>query len=150
MAIVGDSAARVVADAMIRMPKVLPPDALVSEVRALFTDDHVVMVLLTRGGVLLGTLERDDLPGCAPPSGQALPFSRLTGRVVSPTASVDAAHARLLEEGRRRLAVVDADGMLRGLLCLKRRRTTFCTDAGVAARARGAGVTPASTTLATS
>jgi hypothetical protein len=37
--------------------------------------------------------------------------------------------------GERRRAVIDADGRLLGLLCLKSRLTGFCSDSDVAARA---------------
>jgi len=36
--------------------------------------------------------------------------------------------------GQRRAAVVDGDGLLLGLLCLKHHGGGFCTDAGVASR----------------
>ena len=39
------------------------------------------------------------------------------------------------EQGTRRLAVVDDDGDLLGLLCLKRTLDGFCSDADVRARA---------------
>lgn len=40
--------------------------------------------------------------------------------------------------GQRRLAVVDADNRLLGLLCLKRDLSGFCTDSGFNARAQDA------------
>jgi hypothetical protein len=43
---------------------------------------------------------------------------------------------------RVRLAVVDDDGVLTGLLCLKRKLTGFCTDADVAARAAERATAP--------
>jgi hypothetical protein len=51
-------------------------------------------------------------------------------------------HALLLHTGRRRLAVVDGAGRLLGLLCLTRRRTGYCSDAGVAERARSRRCAP--------
>ncbi len=44
---------------------------------------------------------------------------------------------RLIHRGLRRLAVVDDNGLLMGLLCLKRKLTGFCSDADVAARGAG-------------
>ncbi|MGY1746573.1 CBS domain-containing protein [Blastococcus sp. SYSU D00695] len=128
-----------VGEVMVRMPKVLPATASVADVRAVLADDHVVMALLTDGGRLRGTLLREDLPPDAPPSTPALGLSRLAGRTVSPAEPLAAVHRRLLAEGVRRLAVVDDDGRLLGLVCLKRRRDGFCSDAGIAARARAAG-----------
>jgi hypothetical protein len=40
----------------------------------------------------------------------------------------------MLAAGLRRLAVVDGQGSLLGLLCLKRHLGGFCSDADVAAR----------------
>jgi len=126
-----------VVDLVVRLPKTLGPDASVAEVRAALTDDHVHMVLLTEDGRLVGTLVRDDLPdrGSVAEDSAALPHAELEGRTVSPRVSAGEAMA-LLAGGGRRLAVVDDAGRLLGLLCLKRRRTGFCSDEDVAARAR--------------
>jgi CBS domain-containing protein len=131
-----------VADVMIGRPKTLPSDASVAAARAVLADDHVVMVLLTEDGVLRGTLLREDLPDTAPGPAPALPLSRLTGRTVAPAAPLADVHELLVRTGRRRLAVVDDEGRLLGLVCLKRRRTGYCTDAGVAERARSRRCAP--------
>jgi CBS domain-containing protein len=131
-----------VADVMISRPKALPVHASVADVRALLADDHVVMALLTDDGVLRGTLLREDLPATAPGAAPALPLARLTGRTAAPTAALAGVHALLLHTGRRRLAVVDGAGRLLGLLCLTRRRTGYCSDAGVAERARSRRCAP--------
>ncbi|MGR6964102.1 CBS domain-containing protein [Geodermatophilus sp. URMC 61] len=131
-----------VADVMIGRPKTLPADASVADVRAVLADDHVVMALLTEDGVLRGTLLREDVPDTAPAAAPALPLSRLAGRTVAPAALLADVHASLLRTGRRRLAVVGDEGRLLGLLCLKRRRTGYCSDAGVAERARSRRCTP--------
>jgi predicted transcriptional regulator len=131
-----------VADAMISRPKALPADASVADVRAVLADDHVVMALLTEDGVLRGTLLREDLPDTAPDAAPALPLSRLVGRIVAPAAPLADVHELLLRTGRRRLAVVDEEGRLLGLLCLTRRRTGYCSDAGVAERARSRRCAP--------
>ncbi|MGY1763235.1 HPP family protein [Geodermatophilus sp. SYSU D00779] len=131
-----------VADVMVSRPKTLPADASLAAVRAVLADDHVVMVLLTEDGVLRGTLLREDLPDTAPGAAAALPLSRLTGRTVAPAVPLADVHALLVRTGRRRLAVVDDEGRLLGLLCLKRRRTGYCTDAGVAERARSRRCVP--------
>ncbi|NNG36222.1 CBS domain-containing protein [Nakamurella aerolata] len=64
----------------------------------------------------------------------AAPFGSLTGRSVHPDVPLAAAAQRLSTAGRRRLAVVDGDGLLVGLLCLKRSGRGFCSDADVLAR----------------
>ena len=126
--------ASTVADAMIRAPKVMPVGASISQVRAAFADDHVMIVLLEDDGYLRGTVLREDLPPHAAPSTPAVSICRLAGRTVAPTDLLADVHRRLLAQGLRRLAVVDADGRLVGLLCLKRRRHGFCSQADVSAR----------------
>ena len=125
-----------VRDVMLRRPKTMPAEASVEEARAALANDHVHLVLLTDGSTLVGTLARTDLPPGAPGSGPALPWSTLRDRTVPATAPADAVPAILAARGLRRLAVVDDDGTLLGLICLKRRRTGFCSDRDVESRAR--------------
>ena len=125
-----------VRDVMLRRPKTMPAGASVEEARAALANDHVHLVLLTDGSTLVGTLARTDLPPEAPGSGPALPWSTLRDRTVPATAPADAVPAILAARGLRRLAVVDDDGTLLGLICLKRRRTGFCSDRDVESRAR--------------
>ena len=128
-----------VAEVMVRYPKVLPVDAAVSQVLAVFEDDHVHMVLLTRGSLLCGTVVRGDVPDTASNVQQAVCFAHLTGRTVPATAPAEAVLQWLAARQQRRLAVVNDDGLLMGLLCLKARGTGFCSDADVTARAHGRG-----------
>lgn len=125
-----------VRDVMLRRPKTMPAETSVEEARAALANDHVHLVLLTDGSRLVGTLARTDLPPGAPGSGPALPWSTLRDRTVPATAPADAVPAILAARGLRRLAVVDDDGTLLGLICLKRRRTGFCSDRDVESRAR--------------
>ena len=125
-----------VRDVMLRRPKTMPAETSVEEARAALANDHVHLVLLTDGSRLVGTLARTDLPPEAPGSGPALPWSTLRDRTVPATAPADAVPAILAARGLRRLAVVDDDGTLLGLICLKRRRTGFCSDRDVESRAR--------------
>lgn len=126
---------RSVADVMVSRPKTLPAEASIGDIRAEFDDDHVVMVLLVEGDALRGTLLRDDVPSDAAPAAPALPLAHTTGRTVLPSESADRVFRRLVDSGKRRLAVVDGGDRLLGLVCLTRRRTGFCTDEGIAARA---------------
>ena len=126
---------RYVADVMVTRPKTLPAEASIGQVRAKFDDDHIVMVLLVEGDVLRGTLVRDDVPSDAAAVAPALPLARTTGRTVLPSESADVVFRWLVDSGQRRLAVVDGGDRLLGLICLTRRRTGFCTDEGIAARA---------------
>lgn len=123
-----------VADVMITDPKTMASDVTVGDVRAVFRNDHVHMALLTEGKVLIGTVVRDDLRDAADDA-PALPLARLAGRTIQGSTSTDAAGRVLDDSGARRLAVVDEGGGLLGLLCLKRRRTGFCSDRDVGARA---------------
>ncbi|HEY3465329.1 MAG TPA: CBS domain-containing protein [Amycolatopsis sp.] len=126
-----------VGDVVVRLPKTLPVDTSVAQARACFADDHVHMLLLTEAGRLLGTLLREDLDEAA--DGPALAYSHMAGRTIPADLPAEAARRLLVSRGQRRLAVVDGDGVLVGLLCLKRRLTGFCGDADVAARAAERG-----------
>jgi hypothetical protein len=124
---------------MLRHPKVLDAQATVDEARVALTDDHVYMVLLSQGSTLVGTLVCTDLPpliqGSGQGSGPALLWSTLRNRTVPSSAPADAVQELLIARELRRLAVVDHDGTLLGLMCLKRSRTGFCSDEDVASRA---------------
>ncbi len=127
-----DTATRV-SDVMLRSPKTMPADASIEQARAALDNDHVHMVLLTSGPVLVGTVVRSDLPPIDT-EGLALPWSKLAERTVSPEAMTARVHDFLIERDIRRVAVVSTDGELLGLMCLKRRRTGFCSADDVAAR----------------
>ncbi|WP_206796331.1 CBS domain-containing protein [Amycolatopsis sp. MtRt-6] len=126
-----------VGEVVVRLPKTLPVDISVAQARACFADDHVHMLLLTESGRLLGTLVRDDLSDAG--DGPALTHSHMAGRTIPADLPAEYARQLLLARGQRRLAVVDDEGVLVGLLCLKRRLTGFCSDADVAARAAERG-----------
>ena len=127
---------RRVGDAMVTRPKTEDPAAGVRKIRALFEDDRVHVALIVAGdGRLVTTVERSDLLAARPRTRDAAELGTLAGRTVRPWDDLDVATAVLLRDGRRRLAVVDDDGRLVGLLCLKRDRSGFCSDENVAARA---------------
>ncbi|GAA4915925.1 CBS domain-containing protein [Actinomycetospora succinea] len=121
-----------VADAMLRRPKVCEPSTTVGQARAMFADDHVHAVLVVADDVLLAVVERADLEG-APDHAPAGERGRLLGRVVGPDADL---HETWHAMTGRRLAVVDTQGRLLGLLCLKRHGRGFCSLEDVAARER--------------
>jgi CBS domain-containing protein len=125
-----------VRDVMLRYPKTLPAQASVEEARAVLTDDHVHMVLLIEGGALVGTMVRADLPRAAEGGSAALPWSALHGRTVLPDAGAGAVQELMIARAIRRVAVVDHEGTLLGLICLKRRRTGFCSDDDVVSRSQ--------------
>ena len=120
---------------MVTVPKTLGQDALIAQVRAELEDDHVHMVLVVdSGGRLVTTIERDDLDPGTDDCSLASRWGGLEGRTVqakTPVPTID----RMLSTGRRRLAVVDDDRRLRGLVCLKRSRSGYCSDEDLRARA---------------
>jgi CBS-domain-containing membrane protein len=129
----GHRAADTVADAVLRRPKVLPAAATVGQARAALADDHVHAMPVVDAGVLLAVVERADLEG-VPDATPAALVGRLEGRTVDPDADLTTTWAGMAAEGRRRLAVVDAQWVLLGLLCLKRHGRGFCSAADVVAR----------------
>jgi CBS domain-containing protein len=128
----------VVADVMIRYPKLCGTDTTVGQARAYLADDHVHALLVTQDGVLVAVVEREDLAGAAPEEPIWL-LGRLGDRVVGVDDDLAAVSREMHECGRRRLAVVDGAGRLAGLLCRKRSGQGFCSDDGIAARAAGRG-----------
>jgi len=127
-----------VRDAMLTRPRTHPRDLSVAQARAVLSDSHVRLLLLVDGSRLLGALDRDDLDDAPADAGErpALPLAGLSGRTVRADAPLDAVRRSMQAAGRRRLAVLDAEDRLVGLLCLKASATGFCSDAGVAARAQ--------------
>jgi len=118
-----------VADVMLKRPKTLPATATVGDVRALFANEKVVTALFADGAAFAGVLDRDDLPTDAADDEPARGYARMDVERVAPDTPVPAARAWLDEHDERRLVVLDPDGTtLRGLLCLNRRRTGFCSD----------------------
>lgn len=134
-----------IADAMVKAPATHGPGSGVDEVRAFFEDDHVHMALIVAAdGRLLTTIERPDLAVAAAGSMPLERLGTLAGRTMLPSDALSAATATLARQRRRRMAVVDCSGRLVGLLCLKRDRTGYCSDEGIAERL----ATSASTTRA--
>jgi hypothetical protein len=126
---------RTVADVTVRLPKTLALSTTVGEARAEFADDHMHMLLLTSNGFLLGTLVPADLLDAERDDELALVYAVLAGRTVPPTVNAEVMRRVLVSSGQRRRAVVDRDGALLGLLCLKQRQSGYCSDADVRARA---------------
>ena len=97
------------------------------------------MLLITRGSTLLGTLVRSDLDassGESPhPDEPALSYASITGRTIGGSEHATSALSLLVSRGERRRAVVDSDGVLLGLLCVKRHGRGFCSDTDVESRA---------------
>lgn len=120
--------------AVLRRPKTLPATASVGDVRRLL-GDHVHAALLVEGEQLRAVVVRDDLVD-ARDDAPALPLGGLADRTVRAGTPLADAQDLLARWGQRRVAVVERDGTLVGLLCRKRKGDGWCTDAGVAARRR--------------
>jgi len=130
---------RTVLDAAIRMPKTSGADTTVAEIRDLFRDDHVHAALIVADdGRLLSVIERRDLEPALDATQQARLVGRLEGRVIQVHADLEATWLAIRSQERRRLALIDEEGLLVGLLCLKRTGLEFCTDDDV----RAAGADP--------
>lgn len=124
-----------VAEAMVTIAKTWPCTTTAAQARAVFENPKVQMMLLTDDGVLVGAVLREDLDPALPDTAPVLGVATLQDRTVTADLPIPSALDRMAAHGLRRLAVVDDDSRLLGLLCLKRDRTGFCTDQGVAARA---------------
>jgi CBS domain-containing protein len=129
----GAEAVLSVARAMVTSPKVFGPRLSRSDLDQLFTDDHVHAALVVDNGRLITVIQRTDLEESLPDA-DPCSLGTLTGRVVAPDAPLAAVHARMRQERRRRLAVIDESGRLLGLLCLKKSGTGFCSDGDVRSR----------------
>lgn len=123
--------AETVADAMLRHPTVHPADLTAGEAREIFeARPKTHLLLLATDDVLVSTLTREDL-ATGDDSVPAVSLGTLDGRTTSPDVPVDDLRTAMTTSGLRRIAVVDADRGLLGLLCLKASLTGFCTDDGV-------------------
>lgn len=130
-------APRTVREAMVTAPKTCGTDTTVGRAREMFGDDHVHSLLLVRGRRLVAVVHRSDLDGVVPRV-SAASVGSLDGRVIAPDQDIDGIFRMMLTRSVRRLAVVDGDGNLLGLLCLKRSRRGFCSDGDVRSRAEAA------------
>lgn len=117
---------------MLQHPTVHPAGLRLAGARAAFEESPKThLLLLVRGGVLVTTLDRDDLAVDAEPTAAAAAYGLLDGRTVGPDVEVAPLRASMAGSGRRRLAVVDEEMQLLGLLCLKQSLDGFCTDEAV-------------------
>lgn len=123
-----------VAEAMVRYPKTCSPGTTVQQARTVFEDGHVHALLVVDRGLLLAVVERGDLDG-APDAATVRRLGTLRERTIGPDAASEGVREAMHAAGRRRIAVVDDDGHLLGLLCLKRSGAGFCSDDGIRARA---------------
>jgi len=119
---------------MITTPATHGVGMTISEAGEVFEDAHVHMLLLISQGELFGTVVRDDIETPLDPRRPAMEIATLAGRTIDPSRYIDDALLLMNRGLRRRLAVVDSNQTLVGLLCLKRTRDGFCSEADVLAR----------------
>jgi len=122
-----EAEAMTVAEVMISKPKTLPATATVADARRLFENASVRTALVADDGRYAGELTRSDIEGVD----DAEPISAVAstgGGTAAQDDTVAAALERMEAAGTDRLAVVDRDGTLRGLVCLSRSHGELCTD----------------------
>lgn len=121
-----EAAVLTVGEVMISRPKTLPLTATVADARALFANASVRTALLVDDGRYAGELTRADVEG----KDDAAVLGELASTTATVTRSdtVAAALERMDAAGTDRLAVVEPDGTLRGLVCLSRSHGHLCTD----------------------
>jgi CBS domain-containing protein len=122
-----EAAVLTVAEVMISRPKTLPATATVADARRMFENPSVRTALVADDGRYAGELTRADIEGLD----GAAPISEAASMPAGTAAKDDtvaAALERMDAVGTDRLAVVDPDGTLRGLVCLSRSHGHLCTD----------------------
>lgn len=122
-----DAVDKTVGDVMIRRPKTLPADALVSDVRLAFERPNTRTVLLADDERFVGAIERGGLPDDAPGEARATGYVEPEPLTTIPATPMTVAIELLERRQEPRLIVLDEDGVtLRGLLCANRTATGFC------------------------
>jgi CBS domain-containing protein len=122
-----EAAVLTVGEVMISKPKTLPVTATVGDARRMFENPSVRTALVVDDGRYAGELTREDVDGQDDAAALAGLASNATGTAAQDD-TVAAALERMDAAGTDRLAVVDPDGILRGLVCLSRSRGQLCTD----------------------
>lgn len=123
-----------VAEAMLVHPTLAGVDTTVRDMRVFLADGHVHCGLIVDGERLVAIVVREDLEG-APDDGLAAHYGTCEGRTAPGSGRAEEVRLAMMADGIRRLAVVDEDQRLLGLLCLKNSGRGFCSVDDVAARA---------------
>jgi CBS domain-containing protein len=114
------------ADVVHRRLTTTPAATTVGELRAYFAESGSRrMALVVDGARYLGAIEAAALPadvdGAEQVGGHAVP-----GPTIAPGASAEEARQRAIAEPSRRIAVVDDDGRLLGIVAVTRTLDAFC------------------------
>lgn len=116
-----------VRDAMNTVPKALPADGTVAELRELFDNHHVMTALVLDGSDFVGVVHRDEVPGADADEMPLREVATSDVTTVAPDLPLTEALRIMDAEDARRLPVIDRGGRrLAGLLCLTRDRQGFC------------------------
>jgi CBS domain-containing protein len=110
---------------MLARPKTLPSGTTVAEARSQLENSHVQMLLLADDDRFRGSVT--SIPDEADPSASVLDYIDADPETISPSESAEEAYARTRRSPYRRVVVLDAEGVLRGLVCLNPKLTGFCT-----------------------
>ena len=104
---------------MISNPTLCDDAVTVGDLRRFFLDRHRHAAVIVREGVLIAVIERSDLHPYKPDDVSAAGLGSLEGRVTTPAEPLTPIHQGMLKAGQHRLAVIDRDGKLLGMLCLE-------------------------------
>lgn len=119
-----------VRDVMLPSPKTLPADASAGDLRRLFVEGRVLVALLVDDdGAFVGAVEHDELSADIPDERPARELVSQGVESIAPKETAAEALSRLDERAGKRMVVLDADGRLRGLICLTADRSGFCQAA---------------------
>ena len=114
-----------VADVMLRDPEVHPSSATVADVRAAFASPKQKLFVIADGTRYMGALTREHADGAT--DGAAVTELDVNAvPTLAPDAPSSDVYALVAEHDLNRIPVVDADGVLHGLVCFNRTRETFC------------------------
>jgi predicted transcriptional regulator len=116
-----------VSDKMVAAPKAMDAGGTVADLRAMFANPRIRTALLVDGAHFAGVVHRDAVTADVADDQPAGELARLDVPTIEPEAPLSDAIRILDAAGDNRLVVLDSDGRtLRGLLCLKSDRVSFC------------------------
>jgi CBS domain-containing protein len=115
-----------VTDVMMAAPHTNPVSDSIGDARAALSKSSVKLLVLVDGDRFAGTVERSDLPPDGEGSDSLAAIARVDGPRLDPADGVERALDIHRSTGAERIPVVDADGVLCGLVCLNLGADHFC------------------------
>lgn len=123
---IGEAGELKVAEVIHKSFSALPADVTVAELRDWFAaSSHRRMAFLADRGLYAGSISRDDLDACSDPAGSARDLA-CSGPIVAPGAAASTAYELAITSDARRVAVVDDDGTLIGVVAVTDDLAAFC------------------------